>query len=147
MKKIIAVDPGVGGGFCIGEFGILLPMPETLVEIADLMMEHKESNTELWIEEIPKFTGKNRNESTTAVLFQNFGRVEGIAVALGMSIHRVTPKAWQSVLGIGIRGGMEHAAWKRKLKTKACELYPHQHITLKTADAILIWHYAKGGGR
>lgn len=152
MKTIIAIDPGVGGGFCVGkpnsgESPILFAMPESLADIARAFLDAKSSDTEVWIEEVPKFTGKNRNESTTAVLFKNVGRLEGIAHTLGMSLNRVLPRTWQQSLVIGVRGDTEHAAWKRKLKAKACELYPTLHVTLKTADALLIWHYSKGGGR
>ncbi len=153
MKRIISCDPGVGGGFCVVDVGppellTLISMPDSLVEIASMLRGLKVSVTELWIEEVPKFCGKFRNESTTAVLFQNFGRVEGCAATLGMSVHRVPPKVWQGVLGIGTRGTLDSIAWKRKLRVRAAELFPHvEGLTLKTADALLIAHFALGGGR
>lgn len=153
MRRIISCDPGVGGGFCIFDVGMpesltLIPMPQTLVEIAASFRNWKTSDAELWLEEVPKFCGKFRNESTTAVLFQNVGRIEGIAATLSIPIHRVIPRAWQSVLGIGTRGTLDSIGWKRKLKNKAQELYPQvDGLTLKTSDALLIMHYALGGGR
>lgn len=155
MRNIIAIDPGVGGGICSGIVGdletlTLTAMPSTLVEMRDALEAFAQpckSICEIWIEEIPKFTGQNRNESTTAVLFQNFGRLEGIASSMRIPIHRVSPKVWQAVLSLGVRGKTPHAQWKRKLKGKAAELYPSLDVTLKTADAILIWHFASGGGR
>jgi hypothetical protein len=109
---------------------------------------YKTADAELWIEEVPKFAGKNIPSSTTAVLFQNVGRVEGAAVALGYSLHRVPPKVWQEPLGLGGRKSVDtQAQWKRKLRGKAEELYPSLDITLATADAVLVLHFVLGGGR
>ena len=58
------------------------------------------------------------------------------------------PKVWQASLGLGGKASCaNYNAWKRKLKAKAQELYPHLDVTLKNADALLILHYAMGGGR
>jgi hypothetical protein len=145
MKNYLAIDPGVGGGFAFydGETKkiSLFPMPETLVGIRDLVFSFA-LDTVVALEEVPKFTGKNRNESTTAVLFQNVGRLEGVVHSRQMPLYRITPVKWQATLGIGKRGDMDYAAWKRKLRNKACELYPQvDNITLKTADALLLLHH------
>ena len=143
---VVAVDPGVGGGLAIltSETVRLEPMPSTLTEILELLRYYKNADAVCIIEDIPKFAGKFRNESTTAVLFQNYGRVEGIAVSLGYSVVRVQPRAWQAVLGLGKRGDRSHAEWKRALKNKAQELFPFLSPTLKTADALLMLHHYQG---
>ena len=146
MPTIVAVDPGVSGGFAIAfEDDIELhPMPGSLTELHQLMRTNATKDAQLWIEEVPKFAGKNIPSSTTAVLFQNVGRIEGIAVALGYALHRVTPVAWQHDLGLGGRKSCNgQSEWKRKLKNKAQELYPLLDVTLKTADALLILRHAK----
>jgi len=151
VKTLVAVDPGASGGLAIRDREgsiILQSMPDTLPALVGLLMIYKAAGSELWIEEVPKFTGKNIPSSTTAVLFQNVGRVEGAAVALGYSLHRVPPKVWQEPLGLGGRKSVDtQAAWKRKLRGKAEELYPSLDITLATADAVLVLHFVLGGGR
>jgi len=151
MKTIIGVDPGASGGLAIRDCGgsiWLQPMPESLPALIGLMRTYKTADADLWVEEVPKFTGTNIPSSTTAVLFQNVGRVEGAALALGYSLHRVAPKVWQEPLGLGGRKSCDsQPEWKRKLKGKAEELYPTLDVTLKTADALLVLHYALGGGR
>jgi hypothetical protein len=151
MRTIVAIDPGVSGGIAIRDAGGLIqlfPMPQKLTEIAGLLRFNKVADADLWIEEVPKFTGRNIPSSSAAVLFQNFGRIEGLAVALGYSLHRVAPVTWQNPLGLGGKKSCASPAeWKRKLKAKAEELYPTLEPTLKTADALLILHYAQGGGR
>ena len=151
MKTLVAVDPGASGGLAIRDREgsiILQSMPDTLPALVGILMIYKAAGSELWIEEVPKFTGRNIPSSTTAVLFQSVGRVEGAAVALGYSLHRVPPKVWQEPLGLGGRKSVDtQAAWKRKLRGKAEELYPSLDITLATADAVLVLHYVLGGGR
>lgn len=146
MKTIIAVDPGVSGGIAVlnDELVELHKMPETLTEIYRLLADNKTNGAQLWIEEIPKFTGRNIPSSVTAVLFQNFGRIEGIAVSTGYVLNRVRPVDWQAPLGLGgAKSCGSSSEWKRKLKNKAQELYPHLDVTLKTSDALLILDYAK----
>ena len=150
MKNYLAIDPGVGGGWAYyngAEKRIALyPMPDTLCGMRELLFSFSDGEGEVILEEVPKYTGKGRNESTTAVLFQNVGRIEGLVVCRQLTLHRITPVKWQSTLGIGKRGDMDYAAWKRKLKNKACELYPQvDNITLKTADALLLLHHFIGG--
>ena len=83
-----------------------------------------------------------------ATLHRNLGRIEAAGYAYGYSVHRATPKAWQASLGLGGKASCaNYNKWKRKLKAKARELYPHLDVTLKNADALLILHYAMGGGR
>jgi hypothetical protein len=67
------------------------------------------------------------------------GQCEGLAVAFGYALNRVRPTEWQEPLGLGGRKSCNSQdEWKRKLKNKACELYPELDVTLKTADALLI---------
>lgn len=143
---IVAIDPGVSGGIAIEfeEHIELHAMPDTLTELLELLKTNCVKDAELWIEEVPKFTGKNIPSSTTAVLFRNVGRVEGIAVTLGYALHRVSPVEWQKNLGLGGRKSCaSQGEWKRKLKNKAQELHPLLDVTLKTADALLILTHAK----
>lgn len=150
MKTIIAVDPGVSGGLAIKQDDLieLHSMPETLSEMHRILADNRTKDSEIYIEDIPKFTGKNIPSSTTAVLFQSMGRLEGIAIALGYSLHRIPPKMWQEPLGLGkAKDCANSSEWKRKLKNKAAELYPTLEPTLKTADALLILHFATKGLR
>jgi hypothetical protein len=99
--------------------------------------------TTLAIEQLPRFVGKNIPSSTTSVLFENYGICIGIALALGFRLERVDPHTWQKGLGIGTaRNCGSKPEWKRKLKGKAQELFPHLEVTLATADALLIYDWA-----
>ena len=148
-QPIVAVDPGVGGGFAVNtpEGIVLLKMPESLPDICALINQLKTANAELWIEDLPNFVSPMTKSSSMAVLHRNLGRVEAAAYAYGYALHRASPKAWQAPLGLGGKASCkDYSEWKRKLKAKAQELYPHLDVTLKNCDALLILHFALGRG-
>jgi len=149
-QTIVAVDPGVGGGFAVktADEILLCPMPESLPDMAQLLIGFKLSDSHLWIERVPKFVSKLTPAASVATLHENYGIIQGLAYAQGYALHRVEPKIWQDPLGLGGRKACATGPeWKRKLRTKAQELYPHLGVTLKNCDALLILHYAQGGGR
>jgi hypothetical protein len=143
MKTTIAIDPGVGGGLAILRDGeiTLHAMPESLSEIADLIRSNYHNAT-IVCEEVPKFCGGKLPESTTYVMAQNFGRIEGIVAGLQARLVRVHPKTWQKTFSVS-RDGKKHGPWKARLKALSRELFPHLDITNKTADALLILEHAK----
>jgi len=150
MKTIIAVDPGVGGGFAVHtRDGILLfQMPDSVPDMHQLLLGFKVTESQLWIEKVPKFVSKLTPAASVATLHENYGIIQGLAYAQGYALHRVEPKIWQDPLGLGGRKSCGTGPeWKRKLRSKAQELYPHLDVTLKNCDALLILHYALGGGR
>lgn len=149
-QTIVACDPGVNGGFAVQtDDGILLfPMPESLPDMQSLLSMLKRTDSHFWIEKVPKFVSKLTPASAVATLHENYGIMQGLAYAMGYALHRVEPKIWQEPLGLGGRKACATGPeWKRKLKSKAQELYPHLDVTLGNADALLILHYALGGGR
>jgi hypothetical protein len=149
-QTIVAVDPGVGGGFAVktADEILLFPMPESLPDMAQLLIRFKLSDSHLWIERVPKFVSKLTPAASVATLHENYGIIQGLAYAQGYALHRVEPKIWQDPLGLGGRKACATGPeWKRKLRTKAQELYPHLDVSLKNCDALLILHYAQGGGR
>ena len=76
---------------------------------------------------------------------QSFGRIEGVLAAFRVPTVTVTPQAWQKAHGLGTRGDMTTTQWKNKLKARAQSLYPEEHVTLATADALLIYNAAQRG--
>ena len=150
MKTIVACDPGVNGGFAIKTQDgiILLPMSGSESGIAQMITGFKVSESHFWIEKLPKFVSAVTPAATMATLHENYGICQGLAYAYGYALHRVEPKVWQEPLGLaGRKACATGPEWKRKLKSKAQELYPHLDVTLGNADALLILHYALGGGR
>ena len=72
----------------------------------------------------------------------NYGQWLGIAASHEIKMNTVIPNCW--IKWIGCPKALPVADRKRWLKAKAKELYPELNkVTLATADAILITHYAK----
>ena len=84
------------------------------------------------LEKVPKFVSKLTPAAAMATLHENYGIIQGLAYAQGYALHRVEPKIWQDPLGLGGRKSCATGPeWKRKLKSKAQELFPHLDVTLK----------------
>lgn len=151
MKKlIIAIDPGVSGGIAIGvDSPVLHPMPETVHDIAELIhcaQASADYPVEARVELVGGFIGKAQPASRAFVFGQSYGQVLGVLAALQIPVHLVRPQKWQALLDIGnSRGCSKKHIWKAKLRDHAQRLFPTQKVTLKTADALLLWHLAQQG--
>ena len=72
----------------------------------------------------------------------NYGQWLGIAASHEIKMYTVLPNNW--IKWVGCPKALPVADRKRWLKAKAKELYPELNkVTLATADAILITHYAR----
>lgn len=139
--EMIAIDPGVAGGWAYDtEHGAIecCRMPETDGDILSGLRNlwtvgHREIRME-----IPAKAIFGAGHSSLAVLHRNVGFIQGVAMALGFTLLLVQPKAWQKVIGLSKRQGEEQRKWKNRLKEEAQRRFPGLHITLSTADAVLI---------
>jgi hypothetical protein len=94
----------------------------------------------VFIEDLPKYTGKDIPGSLMAVLHRNFGVCIGASlVAMDKEPTLVRPQEWQKVIGAGTTGLRSKGQWKAHLSSIAKKSFPEAKITLKTADAALIW--------
>jgi hypothetical protein len=151
-RILVAIDPGQSGAIVWSKDGepeiTADKMPPSDVEvcqyIADLSLKAKD--VELYLEE-PSLTGYDPGIPgySIARLAQNFGMIYGAAVAMGWSIHRVNPQAWQAAHSLGKK--KDHGKkWKNHLKARALELYGSRiDVTLSNADALLLYHAANRG--
>jgi hypothetical protein len=139
--EVIAIDPGVAGGWAFAmEHGAIecCRMPETDGDIlTGLRNLYAVGHREIRME-IPAKAIFGAGHSSLAVLHRNVGFIQGVAMSLGFSLLLVQPKAWQKVIGIAKRPGEEQRKWKNRLKEEAQRRFPGLHITLSTADAVLI---------
>ena len=80
----IAIDPGKSGGIAYEDTdGSIhaVPMPDTVADLDRLLRALVCLETVCFIEDLPMYRGK-MNLRSTAVLFRNFGRIEGVLAAL-----------------------------------------------------------------
>lgn len=147
---IVAVDPGQSGAIVWTQDFVDIQvekMPSNDVEVAQLMASFHvlAKDVVIYLEE-PSTAGYGPliPASSIARLAQNFGLIYGASIAMGYSLRRTKPQAWQAAHGLGKK--KDHGkGWKNHLKAKALELYPNLDVTLVNADALLILDAARRG--
>lgn len=93
------------------------------------------------MEQVNGFTGQGQPGSRMFTFGDGYGFMRGCLRTLQIPLTLYRPQQWQRGLGLGTRGALTKAQWKRKLKVKAEELFPNLNVTLATADALLILRY------
>lgn len=127
------------------------------------------SELRCYLEEVGGYTGEGQPGSAMFNFGRGFGNLEGFLIALGIPFVMVRPQKWQASLSLGLAGKQKGEytphmseveritekrritninarikhAWKAKLKEHAQRLHPQLHVTLSTADALLILEYGK----
>lgn len=142
MSPTICIDPGVSGGWVLRDRGGLLYAGgnDSLLGIVT-----KYPNLVAYVEKVPPFVGRAIPSSASFKLGYSFGWCVGLCQGAGVPVHLVPPQTWQKSAGIGTKGSLSSAEWKRKLKAEAERQYPGHNVTLKTADAfLLLSHVMKG---
>ncbi len=146
MKNILAIDPGASGGFAWRDTSGVertLAMPETEGDVINFLRIRSCDNLDLVVcEQVQGFIGNACPGSAMFNFGKNYGIILGAAQAFGMPIQLVTPQRWQKALSLGAKKDYDKQ-WKNHLKEVAQRLYPNCHITLKTADALLLLEYGR----
>lgn len=168
---ILAIDPGAKGGIAWQQImdghaprqdGVA-PMPETNGDVLAILRQLWEPGATCYIEHVVGFI-PGGGAGAMFTFGEGFGYLQGVLDALGYRVVRVRPAAWQKALQLGGKGAKvkcdkdatkesKRAAsaansavdrdWKNKLKAEAQRRYPTLHVTLQTADALLLLDYAK----
>lgn len=82
---------------------------------------------------------------STFTFGRNLGHIEMMLVSLGMPYKEVSPTVWQKA----VCGALpkEKPARKKEIQRQMQALYPHLKVTLRNADALAIFAYAKEHAR
>lgn len=142
--NILAIDPGANGAFAWSpgiEEIYELPMLETEGDLVEFLQQF-DDKTIVFLEEVGGYVGKQQPGSAMFKFGRNFGFILGVCMTLGHRVNLVRPQKWTKDLGLGTASHCgSKAEWKRKLKSKAQQLYPQIKVTLQNADALLILDY------
>ena len=146
-KKYIGIDPGKNGGvMVIDESGkaTAYKCPEKVFDMSILFRllvgETAPDNICLLMERVWARPGNAVRAAFTYGV--NYGQWLGIASSHEVKMYTELPNNW--IKWIGCPKGLPVKERKHWLRDKAKELYPDlKKVTLATADAILITHYAK----
>jgi hypothetical protein len=148
MKRLLAIDPGASGGFAWHAESTTrcCPMPATEGDVLDHLTTiiSAQNIHEAYIEEVGGYCGAALPGSAMFNFGRNFGFILGVLAARGIRVNLVRPQKWQKYFGLGtVKATGGKTAWKNKLKQKAQQLFPNADVTLKVADALLIYEYGQ----
>ena len=133
----LAIDPGSSNGGFTYKAGAFI-ISGKIDELKELTINRK---TIIVVEKVPPYVGKFIPSSAAFKLGYSYGWIVGRFSAY--KTHHITPQVWQKFLNIGPKGEQTTTQWKNRLKDEAIKLFPNQkRITLATADAYLLLHYA-----
>ncbi len=169
MTTIIGIDPGRSGGLAwnsSGEGIQACPMPSDEEQVIKLIREILQANADhrvvAYIELVTGYVVKDKGATCPACkqsiakgepgsrMF-TFGRGVGVLRgALGMAgieVMEVSPRTWQKPFYVNLakQDGQRKSRSERKriLHDIAQRRFPQLQVTLKTADALLIYAYAE----
>ena len=145
--KYIGIDPGKSGGLIVidehGEANAY-KCPEKIFDMATLFKiaigDTPPDNVRLLMERV---WARPSNATRAAFTYGvNYGQWLGIAASHEIKMYTTLPNIW--IKWIGCPKALAVKERKHWLRDKAKELYPNiKKVTLATADAILIGHYAR----
>ena len=147
LNKYIGIDPGKSGGLMvIDETGRsqAYKCPDKVFDMSVLFKiavgNTAPDNVKLLMERV---WARPSNATRAAFTYGvNYGQWLGIAASHEIKMYTTLPNDW--IKWIGCPKGLPVKERKHWLRDKAKDLYPDlKKVTLATADAILITHYAK----
>lgn len=140
-----------------------------LITYTQVEAAENHSPMKAYIEKVGGYTGGEGTPGSAMFGFgEGYGAIKGILTALGIPFELVAPQKWISGLSLGTKGlqravilpsmtpaerkvekkrisqlnGRLKTVWKNKLKERAQQAHPHLHVTLATADALLLLEHA-----
>lgn len=136
MKKILAIDPGVSGGWAYknGD-SIKLRAFTTEIEFIDFLSSSDVDKA--IIEDVPAFVSAATSNASSFKLGYNYGFEVGAIRSQQISLDLVKPRIWQAGIK-GLKPKMGYTQRKRLLTDAAKRIFPKEKVTQKTADAALI---------
>lgn len=135
MKSLLAIDPGVSGGFAwIDNDGVVntCNMPEGMSAQIDKLRGFAAEGYETVIENVGYHMPGN-SAVATSKFARHVGRLEAACYAFAMPVVYVAPQTWMKELGTWPKKKKNR---KNAIKEAMARRYPHLDVTLNTADAL-----------
>ena len=143
---VVGIDPGKSGAIvhlnARGELEDIWDMPDTDMTLRAFLSELVSCRCPIWIEQIPKFTGKPQSGSSVATLFSNYRYIVGYLDAHEANLHQVIPQVWMKPYRLGTPNwaALTYSRRKKRLHDLALNIFETtpQFLTRRAADAALI---------
>lgn len=152
MSAILAIDPGLSGGFAYksekGRLDVITLRGRSDGEIYEYLNHMVTPGTQVFMEKLGAMPSRFRGSITSWLLAEHVGKLKMALAIAGHSCTEVSPQTWQKVMGCNFTKPkkMKASAWyrtrKKKMLRKARLMYPLMQVNEDTADALLILSYA-----
>lgn len=156
----LGVDPGASGGLALisktGEVLHYTSMPKTerdlwlwIIGMTDKFLSFQ---IRAVIEKVGGYLsgqgeGSGGGAANGSAMFKfgmSYGGLRMALIAAHIPFREVTPQTWQKKVGVIGRGkGETKTTFKNRLKAMAQQIFPNEHITLATCDALLLAEYLR----
>lgn len=140
--KVLAIDPGVNGGWALGNSLDIISLKSFTTEIEFIDFLNSNEIDKAVIEDVPAFVSSVTSNASSFKLGYNYGFEVGAIRSKKISLDLVKPRIWQAGIK-GLKPKMGYTQRKRLLADAARRIFPDQKVTQKNADALLIlnWYY------
>jgi len=163
MHYYIGIDPGKSGGLVLLANGApavdISPMPSTERDVWNWFRDRYnyacDDSFYAVIEKVHAMPGygpicpackrqRNQGVASTFKFGVGYGGLRMALIGIGIPFEEVTPQRWQKDLAIPPKKKEEsRTEFKNRLKAMAQQLFPGEHVTLATTDALLIGEYCR----
>jgi len=155
LKCFLGIDPGANGSLGIiledGKRYTFRFAKHTEKETCDFLMRCGMEwdcfavKEKVWAMPAKDADGNERKmgAATMFTFGENNGFIRACLIAAAIPFEEKVPQTWQKFFGMKKDKGEEPAAYKRRLKQKAEELFPDMKLTLDDCDGILISEYCR----
>lgn len=144
-KFYLGVDIGTNGSCVVlsynGSVHEVFNTPETRSEFIERFKKYEQVNCFCITEKVASMpqNGVKASHTFGVIVERTLYTLELCKIPF----QEVTPQTWMKTYMLKKEKGETNTSWKNRLKTKAQQLFPHEKITLATADAFLIAEYAR----
>jgi len=141
---IIAIDPGMSGGIVLGneltgKIFKSIPMPSTETDIANIFQNAQRNLTAGIIENVHSFP--KQGVASSFKFGQGYGFLRGCLISRKIPFLEVAPQRWMGHFGMKRKDNETKTQYKNRLRGLAQQYFPVEDVTLKTADALLLFKY------
>ena len=152
ISAIYGIDPGKSGAIVSislskGKLVEVIRMPLLDEDLSKLLNHLVVSSawSEVWVERVPKFAGKNQSGASVATLFSNYRYIVGYLEGRGVTVNQVVPQVWMKPYRLRSSGWqmMNYNSRKKYLHEMSLENFHTDKKSLPrwAADAALIALY------
>lgn len=147
IKGWLGIDPGSKGCASLlypdGSVNYFRLNKATEKDIWEWVWFYSQSIKVALIEQVSGYAGEKQPGSAMFNFGWGYGNLRMAIIGNGIRLEQVTPQRWQKLFVATKKPNESKDQHKKKLKSKAQQLFPNESVIGDTADSLLIAEYAR----